>query len=111
MMLGDQIATQLAPTDEAQYQAWRARLDKPLQYEGDYDLRGAYLNGAQATMMDDGKPHLTDLFKLPNHETFSNQSMYAPLDPAMAGDWSGPGHNEPPYKPTVLRFLLDAIRK
>jgi hypothetical protein len=76
------LATQLPAGREGAYQAWRAQLPKPLQYEGDYDLRGAFLDNLKAGTND----HFSDKFKLPNHRTFSTGSIYN--DPAHpAGRW------------------------
>lgn len=62
-------------SEEEQYQTWRSNLPKNLQYEGDYDLRGFWKENPnfEVKTKDD---HLTDKFKLPNHETFSNESKY-----------------------------------
>lgn len=65
--------TTLAPEQEMQYQVWRARLPQGLQYEGDYDLRGAFLSD----MKQSANAHLGDRFKKPNHPSFSRESQYA----------------------------------
>ena len=82
--------TKLTPEQERGFQAWRAKLDRGLQYDGDYDLRGAYLDNVQSAISDsDGKPHMSDKFKKPNHKTFSVHSKYAKDFPELAGDWDG----------------------
>ena len=82
--------TPLTADQEAKYQKWRATLPKPLQYEGDYDLRGYWLD--PETVKDgikDGQ-HFTDTYKKPNHPTFSVESKYAVgADLARAGRWEG----------------------
>lgn len=76
--------TQLNPADEARYQVWRAMLPQQLQYEGDYDLRGAYSDGLKPS----DNAHFNDKYKKPNHPTFSDQSMYStPQNPG--GSWIG----------------------
>ncbi len=80
----------LTEEQEAKYQAWRATLPKPLQYEGDYDLRGYWLD--PETVKDNVKDgqHFIDRYKKPNHPTFSVESRYATGDDArLAGTWKG----------------------
>lgn len=75
---------------EAAYQKWRTGLPKPLQHEGDYDLRGYWMD--PETKKDgivDGQ-HFTDKYKKPNHPTFSTESKYAVgADARYAGSWDG----------------------
>lgn len=82
--------TPLTKDQEARYQKWRATLPKPLQYEGDYDLRGYWLDpGTVKDGIKDGQ-HFTDTYKKPNHPTFSVESKYAVgADLARAGWWEG----------------------
>lgn len=69
----DRFTTALRPEQEQAYQAWRAALPADLQNEQDYDLRGAFLASAKAN----GRLHMTDQFKKPNHVTFSDGSQYS----------------------------------
>lgn len=82
--------TALTKAEEAQYQKWRRGLPRPLQYEGDYDLRGYWKD--PNTVKDnivDGQ-HFTDQYKKPNHPTFSVESKYAVgEDRKRAGRWDG----------------------
>lgn len=58
--------------------------------DSDYDLRGyyKYSNALSPPVPGEGGLHLTDLYKLPNHPTFSNESAYATgTDAKMAGHW------------------------
>jgi hypothetical protein len=83
-MSDDPYTTRLNETEEMRYQIWRAMLPQPLQYDGDYDLRGAYKDGLKPTDSD----HFNDKYKKPNHVTFSDQSMYStPENPG--GTWAG----------------------
>ena len=63
--------TKLSPEKEAEFRAWAIKrgIDRDLE---DYDLRGAW---AENAVPDQG--HGTDLYKKPNHPTFSVESKYA----------------------------------
>jgi hypothetical protein len=71
------------------YQTWRSGLPSRLRWEGDYDLRGYYDKYAAPGKAVRGENvHLTDEFKLPNHETFSNESIYYKgQQPGVGGYW------------------------
>lgn len=82
--------TELTADQERRYQAWRATLPKPLQYEGDYDLRGYWADpDTEKEGIVDGQ-HFTDRYKKPNHPTFSVESKYATGENRnRAGRWDG----------------------
>lgn len=85
----DKLGTRLMPDEEQRYQQWKAGLPKNLQYEGDYDLRGFFKKNP-TFRPDVPGAHMTDEFKLPNHPTFSNESMYYNDKTAkMGGHWEG----------------------
>jgi hypothetical protein len=84
--MGDRYTTQLSDEQEVQYQQWRAQLPADLQNETDYDLRGAFLDSVRA----DGRLHMTDKFKKPNHITFSEGSQYS-TPSQQGGQWSATG--------------------
>ncbi len=68
------------------YLAWKNKLPKNLQYEGDYDLRGLY--NENPNVQPSANLHFPDTYKLPNHPTFSIESKY--YKPGMkAGIWGG----------------------
>jgi hypothetical protein len=68
-------STTLSPSQEAAFQQWKA-INAPNDSGQDYDLRGAFLaNEGRA-----GNGHMTDQFKMPNHQSFSNESQYATPD-------------------------------
>lgn len=101
--VADMYSTPLTADQESAYQAWKARLPHDLQNEADYDLRGAFLASVKA----DGRLHMTDKFKKPNHMTFSDGSQYStPQTPG--GTWvdsgkpnaSNPRENAWVYWPT-----------
>lgn len=75
------------------YQAWRSKLPKNLQYEGDYDLEGFY-NKYPDWTPENKEVHMNDEFKLPNHPTFSNESKYYNgVTPGLGGSWKGEGND------------------
>lgn len=69
----------------------------------DYNLEEAYKNlpyeVTSAWAKDPNKNHLPDTYKLPNHETFSNESIYY-KEGMKAGRWEG--DNYIPIQPTVV---------
>jgi hypothetical protein len=64
------------------YQDWLAALPENLRGTEDYDLRGAFLEGAKPEA-----GHLTDQFKKPNHMTFSSDSQYSGRNGEVGGRW------------------------
>ena len=63
--------TNLGAKDEVAFQAW-AKNNNRLEDLIDYDLRGAWKQGAQQ----ENNGHFPDTYKKPNHPTFSDQSIY-----------------------------------
>lgn len=99
--------TDLGAGGEAHYQEWKKSLPAQLQSDTDYDLRGYYqdTNGGEA------EGHLTDVYKKPNHPTFSKESKYYKKG-MWAGEWTEDGDfkiplNTPKEK---LRELVDYWR-
>jgi len=85
-------------TDTA-YQNWRNKLPKNLQYEGDYDLYSFWKENPTWSPDTPGA-HMTDKYKLPNHPTFSNESMYFnKSNKDSAGYWQDNMYI--PYNPKV----------
>lgn len=78
--------TPLTPEQATDYNRWRATLPPALQNTADYDLQGAYLASAQV----DGRAHMTDQFKKPNHMTFSEGSQYS-TQQTQGGKWTAAG--------------------
>lgn len=69
--------TQLSPDEEFRFHSWADELGQKLGRDmledlEDYDLRGAFKDGAAAGENN----NFTDRFKKPNHPTFSNESIY-----------------------------------
>lgn len=78
--------TNLTPQQEAKYNEWKGKLPKNLQYEGNYNLRQLWLENPN--QKPSANIHFPDRYKLPNHPTFSNESMYFnPTNQYMGGHW------------------------
>lgn len=76
--------------EAAAFDAWAKANDvhDPFHPDQHYDYVGAFRAGEGRAAGSDG--HFTDRFKLPGHETFSNESQYARGDFARrAGHWDG----------------------
>ena len=89
--------TPVPPAEVQAYLRWKQQ-NAPRDSGEDYDLQGAYRAQLVRRTMDQ---HLPDTFKKPNHPTFSNESMYAPLAPLQAGSWAGEV-----YRPAPLRRMI-----
>lgn len=98
--------TPLSPTEQASFRNWAAQRYKttgrnPLNDMYDYDVQGFWKSGAANA----ANGHGTDLFKKPNHPTFSNESMYAgqagPAGQPMTGGRWFPNSYQP--SPTNLQ--------
>lgn len=70
--------------DQAAFEEWKATY-APNDSGIDYDFRAAYLAG----VLPDESGHWPDTYKLPNHPTFSDESIYAEQNPDAAGHWVG----------------------
>lgn len=82
--------TKLSKADEAKFIAW-ATENKKLNDVYDYDLRGAWKALQAGEMSPDERGHLGDMFKKPNHPTFSDQSVYHGVDNYLGGSWADNG--------------------
>ena len=90
--------TQLSPFREKQFQSWKQQY-APNDSGQDYDLRGAFKAGLTP---DATTGHWPDTFKKPNHQTFSDQSVYAKQFPQLAGSWNGDTFTPPANKPIII---------
>jgi len=80
--------TPLSSTQEKDFQGWMKSQSRDVSKDFfDYDLRGDWLQGAAR----DERGHGTDVFKKPNHPTFSEQSKYHGVDGNVGGVWSKKG--------------------
>lgn len=78
--------TQLPPEKEQAFLQW-ATANNKLKDAYDYDIRGAWQAITSGRMKQDKRGHLGDLYKKPNHPTFSNQSIYHGVDGFIGGEW------------------------
>lgn len=86
--------THLQPWDEQRFRIWFNTLPEGIRNSNDYDYRGwwkengsiPYKNGV----------HFTDKFKLPNHPTFSEESIYSKGN-TEGGYWTKDGFVPSPY--------------
>jgi hypothetical protein len=83
--MADQYDTALSEAEESKFQVWK-ELHYPNDSGYDYDLRGAFKAGMKP---DPETGHGDDLFKKPNHPTFSIYSKWAKDFPEKAGTWDG----------------------
>lgn len=112
--------TTLSADEEQKYRAWLERIGMTRargynmddSYTGDdYDLRGFFEKYGPVDMNVRGGQHFTDEFKLPNHETFSNESRFAVGDATgFAGHWQGDTYIRPDRRPGALvSFSYDEL--
>lgn len=95
----DQYNTHLSPEDEAAYQAWAKKNGRENDVE-DYDMRGAWLEAKQkGVSLEDGRGHYPDMYKKPNHPTFSDQSKYNGEGGVNGGTWSKTSDGRDVYTP------------
>lgn len=80
-LLGGPQTTELTPVGE---QLFQQQAGSRAGDTADYDLRGAWAQQGGGPF---GEGHLTDLWKLPNHPTFSSGSVYANTQ-TPGGVWS-----------------------
>lgn len=93
--------TELTKGGEQAFQRWHDKTS-PQDSGNDYDLRGAFADGTDR----DGRGHLPDTYKKPNHETFSDESVYAREAPESAGHWDGERYS-PKGPPAWLRSEME----
>lgn len=101
----DRTKAGMSPMEEAGYQAWLQNTG--LQETDDFNNRAAYLEGLRP---DPNTGHFVDWFKLPNHPTYSDGSVYADelrrLFGVTPGTWGPNG-----YVPSVDNtYPLDYLR-
>lgn len=91
--LDDAEQNQYGPGIPIGYKEWKEKY-APNDSGQDYDLQGAY----EAGVVPDARGHMPDTWKLPNHPTFSDESMYAKDNPDLAGHWYGETFTPPALK-------------
>ena len=80
--------TTIPPEKKAAFSEWVKAQTKstgksPLNDQYDYDVNGYFLSGQGA----DGRGHMTDQFKKPNHPTFSDESQWNGVEGHGGGAW------------------------
>jgi hypothetical protein len=103
MKIAKLLQTQLGPQTENMYKSWM--IENNVRPSNDYDMRGYFMGQmtgdpeAQSEINpSDMQMHFTDKYKLPNHPSFSNQSMYDlnKTAPTWVGN-EGEQQQLPPY--------------
>lgn len=89
------LRTQLTPVGEQLYQ--QQTQDRQ---SDDYDLRGLWAQQGGGAIPEG---HSTDLFKLPNHPTFSAGSLYATPD-MPGGNWAEMPSGQWAYMPSQTNY-------
>ena len=87
----NQYETYLNPVAELLFQLQMGKQKQqgnihPFDIGRDYDFRGLYYSGLMGNQYS-SESHFPDLFKKPNHETFSNQSIYYNGQPNAVKKW------------------------
>jgi len=79
---------QLEELAQRDFLEWARQNNVQPLYDRDYDYRGAWKAGLRRSPSLTGRGHFSDEFKLPSHQTFSNESKY--FRPGMRGGaWMG----------------------
>lgn len=81
----DTSPTRLSDKEEKAYQEWKQKLPGELGNDKDYDLRAQYKENPN--VKPSANLHFSDKYKLPNHITFSDQSIYNGKGGAQGGKW------------------------
>lgn len=92
-----------------EFMRWKSKLPSNLQNERDYDLQGAWHSGLKPSE----NLHLPDTYKLPNHPTFSDESVYFnPQTQKYAGHWNetDSSWNYMPYDTNYKKMIIEHKR-
>jgi len=98
-----------SPGTDTAFDAWKFR-NAPRDSGYDYDLYRQFkdLNGADVSK--DGRGHGTDMYKRPNHSTFSDQSIYSNSE-TPGGKWAADGSTFTPSDFMLKdKQRMDALR-
>ena len=80
MKIARLLQADLGPNLENMYKSWA--LENRVPQSNDYDMRGYFYGNTMGTVEKpelnpaDMQPHFVDTYKLPNHPSFSNESMF-----------------------------------
>ena len=91
----EQYNTKLTPQEEAQFMQWAQQTNR-LRDLYDYDMRGAWK--ANVGQADNG--HFPDIYKKPNHPTFSVESQYHNPKTTPGGVWSADAEGRLSFTPS-----------
>lgn len=104
----DPYSTTLTPEENVRYQKWKLTLPENLRYEGDYDLAGLWKENP--SVKPSANMHFPDKYKKPNHQTFSDESIYFnPQTKKFAGKWIETNNSwiYEPYDPRVKKRRVE----
>lgn len=110
--------TQLNPDEQTAFNSWVADMRSkgaihPNDNFQDYDMQGYWKNEVlNNTNLAGGnaQAHFTDKYKMPNHATFSNESMYYnTANSPYAGSWQGENFISPVGDPQAEQAKNNAI--
>lgn len=96
--------TYLTPQQEQQFKTFVFKNVHPLDQQAalqgvsDYDYRGALLDSLAGMLGGNYDAHFVDTYKKPNHESFSNQSIYA-------NQYNNPGQWVGLYNPEYINGI------
>lgn len=109
----EDYTTKLNDSEQAEFNKWANNMKaqgiiNPNDNFQDYDMQGYWKNEVlNNTDLANGSAqnHFTDKYKMPNHETFSNESQYATGDNARyAGRWDGDRYIKPVSNNNMARL-------
>lgn len=110
--------TKLSDAEQKQFDNWASDMKakgiiNPNDNFQDYDMQGYWKNEVlNNTNLANGNAenHFTDKYKMPNHKTFSNESIYAKGDNARyAGKWDSNGNYIAPVNNGKMARLGEAM--
>jgi hypothetical protein len=106
----DKYNTPIPPEKQAAFNQWVAQKTKqtgknPLNDRYDYDVQGDWLAGAAT----DERGHGSDLFKKPNHPTFSDKSKYNGVNGQFGGTWINPPAGGSFYQPSATNIAMHGV--
>jgi len=128
--MGSLMGTQLDPLNEMAFRQWAGQNNVPFDVNAqgptDYDMRGYYQGLQQGNPMalpteinaNDGRPHYTDYYKMPSHQSFSSGSQFADeTTPSWINDTQlvSPGgrivmdESKPQAPPDSIQAIVDAM--
>jgi hypothetical protein len=82
----DKYNTSLTSEEINKFNLWAQQQNRNIKNEMyDYDIQGWWKQNQDKNLNNE---HLTDIYKKPNHPTFSNQSQYHGIDDNEGGIWS-----------------------